>query len=202
MDPLSGHWNGVTHNQGHRRYTCGHCGGQTGTKEGIHLSPTVPLRELPYVYICGGCNRPSFFEEGIQIPPPPFGRIVEHLPGDVERLWRETLGAARAGAYTAAVLVARTLIMHVAVTKGAAPGLQFVVYVNHLADNHHVPEGARPWLDHIRELGNAATHRLDAVSPERCREAIAFTEALLQMVYEFPGRLAATTGGVPPPATG
>lgn len=187
MEPLKGAWSGLVALE-RCAFTCGYCGRESGSKEGwvIALSAQHPP---PRIYVCGTCNWPLVFVKNFQYPPPPIGRPVDHLPQMVEQLWQEARDAARAGAYSAAGMVARSLIMHVAVEKTAPADKSFAFYVKWLADNHHVPVGAHAWVDRIRQLGNEATHEITVLSRQQAEEALTFTEALLRMTYELPGRL-------------
>jgi hypothetical protein len=49
--------------------------------------------------------------------------------------------------------------MHIAVSKGAKPGGQFIKYVEYLAAQNYVLPDAKPWVDHIRQKGNEAKPR-------------------------------------------
>lgn len=71
-----------------------------------------------------------------------------------------------ANAPTLAVLGFRKLLMHVAVGKGAPTSQTFQQYVTFLDVNHHVPVGAKDWIDHIRTRGNEANHEIKMMSKE------------------------------------
>ncbi len=47
----------------------------------------------------------------------------------------------------------------------------------------------KPWVERIRENGNEAAHELTAVTPERARMTLEFTQQLLQLVYETDHRM-------------
>lgn len=87
--------------------------------------------------------------------------------------------------------------MNIAVAKGAKEGETFVFYVDYLATQNYVPPDARPWVDHIRTMGNTATHKINLTSKEEAEELIQFTEMLLKVIYEFP---AAVLRRLPPKA--
>ncbi len=78
--------------------------------------------------------------------------------------------------------------MNVAVTQGAKPGLNFVVYVEELRKMEFIPPNGRAWVDHIRQKGNEATHEVVSMTKENAEELIDFAEMLLRFVYEFPNR--------------
>ena len=76
--------------------------------------------------------------------------------------------------------------MHIAVSKGAGEGLNFIDYVEFVASKGYVPPDARNWVDHIRTKGNEANHEIVIMSEEEAKDMISFVEMLLKLVYEFP----------------
>jgi hypothetical protein len=90
------------------------------------------------------------------------------------------------GANTAVVLLARKLLMNIAVQHGAQPGKAFVDYIDYLSDNGFVPPNGRAWVDQIRKKGNEATHEIPQITEQDARQILTFTEMLLKFVYEFP----------------
>ena len=172
-------------------YDCGYCGVRVGSSEGWAAS-----RLLAHVYICPNCSYPTFIgPNGQRAPGPLAGRTVDHVPDDVGHLYDEARECVAVSAYTAAVLLCRKLLMHVAVEKSAPENAKFVVYVNWLADNHWVPPNARAWVDHIRDKGNEANHEITLVAQQDAVDLLTFVEALLRYVYELPGSLPSTTTG-------
>jgi hypothetical protein len=79
--------------------------------------------------------------------------------------------------------------MHVAVDLGADKNLSFKGAVDFLETEGHITPSAKRWVDYIRRIGNRASHEIEPVSREDGRLILQFTEALLKMVYELPGRL-------------
>ena len=79
--------------------------------------------------------------------------------------------------------------MNIAVAQGAAEGLKFIEYVDHLSSAGYIPPNGRGWVDHIRKKGNEATHEIALMQQKDAEELIAFTEMLLKFVYEFPARV-------------
>jgi hypothetical protein len=147
---------------------------------------------------CPMCKQPTFFNlvggQEAQVPGSLPGATVEHLPEAVDRLYAEARSAMAAGAPTVAVLGFRKLLMHVAVEKGAEPGLSFQKYVTYLDvtyldENPHLPVGAKEWVDHIRKRSNEANHEIVMMKPDDAQELLVFSDMLLRLVYEFPKRL-------------
>ena len=72
-----------------------------------------------FIYICPNCNKATFHcEEGMTPAPLPDAAVLG-LPADVRRMYQEARQAAGARAFTASAMVCRTILMHVAVDKGA-----------------------------------------------------------------------------------
>ena len=164
-----------------RSFTCGHCGIRTGNDRGF--------RETEYrwkIYLCPSCERPTFFEEGKQIPGPPFGNEVEHLSPDIASIFKEARAAHTAGAHTASVMTCRKILMNVAVSLGAEEGKPFAAYVEWLLAEHHLPPNAKGWLDYIRLRANEANHEIRLNSQEDSERLITLVEMLLKIVYELP----------------
>ena len=132
------------------------------------------------------CEKPTYFAGDKQVPPPQYGAIVNHLPPAVESAYAETRNCFLVAAYTAAALMARKLLMNVANHCGAPPGQSFVSYVKYLSDNHYVPPRTSAWVDHIREMGNDATHEIPSITKDQATDLLMFVEMLLKLVFEFP----------------
>ncbi len=171
------------------QFTCGHCGNMVGSNHGWHTAEHPPSTLA--VYVCPVCSKPNVFIVGNQYPGVAPGNDVANVPKDVGQLYAEARAAAAANAHTAAVLACRKLLMNIAVSQGAAAGLSFVAYIEHLATAGYIPPNGRVWVDHIRKKGNEATHEIQLMSKSDANELIAFSEMLLKFVFEFPARVPA-----------
>lgn len=187
MRPLDGSWVGQS-DIGYRSYTCGYCDERTGVRIGFRHE-----QKLGHIYLCGGCNRPTFFYDSFQAPAPILGNPVLHLPPDIDTLYNEARKCTQVSSFTASVLAFRKILMHVAVDKGAQQGQNFLQYVEHLANNGYVPPDGRGWVDHIRQRGNEANHEIVIMSQEQTLQLLSFVEMLLKFVYEFPARITPTS---------
>jgi hypothetical protein len=168
-----------------KQYTCGYCDALVASNLGLIFNSNI----LPCnVYICPGCLRPTFFEGGFQRPGVSFGGKVEHITLDVDGLYNEARKCTSAGAYTAAVLACRKLLMHTAVDKGADPGKSFMEYVEHLSSKGYITPDAKGWVDAIRKKGNEANHEIKMMEQNDARDLLTLVEMLLKIIYEFPGR--------------
>lgn len=175
-----------------REWQCGNCGKHVSERRGFHTSQGNQAPH-PQLFPCPNCGFPTLFYNG-QHPGIRPGRDVDHLPPDVERVYRQARDCCAIGAFDGAALLARSLLMHVAVDRGAKPGLTFVEYVDFLEQGHFTPPDSQPWVDHIRTQGNRAAHKIDAASAKDATELIDFLELILLYLFEFQGRMAAKHG--------
>jgi hypothetical protein len=184
MDRLN--WQNIT-NAGRHSYDCHFCGYKVASEKGwIAQKPGSNL--LAYIFVCPSCERPTFFDlGGKQIPAPRIGNAVKGITDKgVEALYNEARDCTMVGANTAAVLLARKLLMNVAVQHGAQPGKTFVEYIDYLAANGFVPPNGLVWVDQIRKKGNEATHEIPQITEQDARQILTFVEFLLKFVYELP----------------
>ena len=116
------------------------------------------------------------------------------VPKNVNDLYEEARRCAgAASAPTAAVLLCRKILMHIAVEKGAKAGDTFISYIDHLQAKGYIPPDGREWVDYIRRRSNDANHDVIEFTPEDAAALIELTQMLLRIICEFPRR-------VPPPS--
>lgn len=133
---------------------------------------------------CPACLRGSVRNSDWTLHPAPRPLdAVVGVPGDIARAWEEARSAFGAGAHSAAELVCRKILMHVAVEKGAPAGLSFAAYVTYLVDQGHVTAVMRPWVDQIRIRGNEATHELVLHDARETLSVLTFTHQMLTLIY-------------------
>ena len=185
MEQLQGEWHGLKENMP-RYYKCGFCGCTTASKMAFSTNVNATLVAI---YICSGCNRPTFLEYEQQTPAPILGNSVEHLPDEIEQLYSQARRCTQVEAYTACIMVCRKILMHVAVQKGAKTKLSFFEYVEYLSSNGYVPPDGKGWVNHIRDKGNEANHEIVIMSSTDALELLSFIEMLLKFVYEFPASI-------------
>ena len=184
-------WESVQNHQA-RQFKCGYggCGREISSEKGWYHINENGNQPDGMIYICPNCKRPTFFDlrEGIQIPGVAIGSDIKNLPTEIQNIWTEIRNATSQGAYTAAVLAGRKLLMHVAVGQGAAQNLNFTDYVDYFVTNHYAPPNSQPWIDRIRQQGNEANHQVVIKNKDDATEIITFLEMLLRFIYEFPAR--------------
>ena len=172
-------WNNLA-NITSKEYRCGYCGNVVASSQGYFINAQINI------HICPHCTNPTYFSGGAQTPGVAPGNEIEHLPKDVEALYREARNCVAISSYTSGVLTCRKLLMNIAVSQGAKEGQNFFSYVDYLADNGFVPPNGRAWVDHIRKKGNEANHEIILMGQEDAEELISFAEMLLKFIYEFP----------------
>lgn len=171
-------------------YACGHCGKSLVSEKGWEGKNNPDDSRRAYIYICHYCTKPTFFDIGeSQTPGKKFGNDVNHITDkNVEDLYEEARKCTSSNAFTAAVLCCRKLLMHIAVSKGAQQGEQFIFYVEYLSTQNYIPPGSKDWVDTIRSKGNEANHEIKLMTKEDAEDLLSFMEILLKIIYEFPAR--------------
>jgi hypothetical protein len=166
------------------KYTCGHCGNQVS---GVVLayvgrSQGDAIRWLQ----CSVCHDASVLtDSGAIYPGIPFGPLLEGLPTEVEAAYNEARRAFSVAAYTAAEMLCRKILMHIAVDKGAKEGLTFAAYIDYLETAGYVTPPMRDWVKLIKDHGNEVNHKLTSPEQSRAEGTLFFTAQLLRSVYEM-----------------
>lgn len=193
MERLPGIWRESTNVASHS-YTCFFCQREIASEKGVNFSePNVRSASGDIkIRICHYCNQPTYFCEGEQYPSPPFGKRVEHLPKDIEKIYEEGRNCMAVNAFTAAVMACRKILMHVSVEKGAKKGESFKKYVEYLSGKY-ISDESKSWVDLIRDKGNEANHEITMMSKEDAKQMINFTAMLLTIIYEYPGKIGVKT---------
>jgi len=123
------------------------------------------------------------------------------VTGQELQAWQEVRDCLGVGAHTAAVMLCRKLLLHVAAAHGLpakgdndrAPG--FYQAVQHLETEGIITRHMRPWVDRIKEVGNDASHELPHIERDDAMDVATFTEQLLRLAYELPARMARAEAG-------
>jgi Domain of unknown function (DUF4145) len=194
--------------------TCGNCGNRVGA-EVVHLighteaalqSSQFRISQVmnaPMWLLCPSCGEPSVRTSNakgrgpIVYPGALPSQDVPHMPADVAAAWQEARLAHGVGAYTAAEIMCRKILMHIAVdVAGSPPGKTFVEYVNHLESQGYILVGLKPVVDQVRARGNKANHELPASTEQESLTTLKITEHLLAGIYDLPNLGAATVAPV------
>jgi len=170
--------------QGWQAYRCGYCGRDTAGAVVAYWHPAGGFHV--FWLACTACGNPSVLDpEGIIRPGSKAGPALEGLPAEIAAAYEEARTCLGASANIACELVCRKILMHVAVEKGAKEGEPFASYITHLEQAGYVTPPMKPWVEQIRKIGNAATHKLETPDRTRAESALMFTAELLRLVYEM-----------------
>lgn len=167
---------------GAHTYVCGYCGTNTGTSHGYYMNGSAHK-----IFVCTNCGLPTLFYGNAQVPGANISIQFKNLPDGVDTIYKEITSSIQNTNDTGAVLLARKLLMHIAVEQGAEEGKTFTEYVQYLADKGFVPPNADKLLDFIRRVGNEKNHEIKIASPEESKKVLKFLEAILQFAYELAG---------------
>lgn len=173
-------------------FICGFCSHKVASDRGFKIGFSKDGSGLQNggIYVCPNCNGPTFAApNGNKYPSPAFGEPVPNVPADLSALYEEARRSTSANCHTGAVLLCRKLLMNIAVAHGAAEGLKFIEYVEHLSTVGYVPPNGKPWVDKIRTKGNEATHEVALMTEAESKDLLRFTEMLLRFIYEFPAMI-------------
>lgn len=176
-------------------YTCPHCNAKAHPLMTFSAGVTETLvnRSMQNhglaaaIVICPSCTRPTYFNnpESVQIPANRLGSNLVKLPPDVLAAYNQARDCSSVGAHTATVMIARKILMHLAVEEGAAVDLKFFQYVDYLSANGHVPPKGKDWVTKIKDKGNEANHELPAMTASDASEIMHLVEMLLRFNYEM-----------------
>ena len=116
-------------------------------------------------------------------------------PGGVEGVelaaWTEVRECLGVGANTAAVMMCRKILLHIAVAQGLpakndkdwAPS--FAEVNNYLEMEGIITTRMRPWVDLIKDVGNDGAHEINPITQDDARNVARYTEQLLRLTYEL-----------------
>ncbi|WP_144462602.1 DUF4145 domain-containing protein [Bacillus pumilus] len=189
MERLPGFWvaNGKIMSTG---FQCGYCQKSVAAIDGIYCQSRDSYKKFATIAFCPHCNFPTVLSDFLdqrQIPMPKKGAKIEGVKENIEKLYEEVRSCYSIGSFNAAVLLARKLLMIIAVDKGADEGKKFQFYVDYLSSQFIAPNN-RSWVDKIRLTGNIATHEIPDINKEDAEKILLFVEMLLRLVYEFPSK--------------
>jgi len=176
------HWENLKNIEA-KEFICGFCGNKVASAHGFFYNDS---RLILRIYICPNCGLPSFFYIDEQHPGPLLGRQIENLPEDIKKIYIEIRESIKNKCFTAALLLGRKLIMHIAVDIAKAKeGESFKKYIEHLKNSGYIPPNGEKILNCIRGLGNEKNHEIRIGKLEEAEKILKFIEILLIFIYEF-----------------
>jgi hypothetical protein len=184
---MNARWRNTESRFGSQDYQCAYCGRHVAASEGYWCVGQNDSLDHT-ICICPKCNSPTYFERHQnQIPRPPFGETVSHIDEPkVEAVYQQARRCTSYGAFTAAVMLCRKLLMNIAVQKGAPENQSFQDYVTYLDERGYVPPNGKKWVDAIRQKGNEANHEIHLMTEKDASNIVRFSEMLLRFIYEMP----------------
>lgn len=184
------YWNNLA-DVGAISFICGFCGDKVASAKGYyHNNVSAAIR------VCTSCGAPTFFYGQEQYPGPILGRNIARLPENISEVYREIRESIKNDCYTAASLLGRKLIMHLAVDVAKAKeGDTFVNYISHLKKAGYIPPNGESWLEYVKKLGNDKNHQIQIGTKEEAEKLLKFIEVLLIFIYEFAGETEEASSG-------
>lgn len=176
-----------------KSYICGFCNDKVSSDQGYgidNFSGEADASQGKGIYICPSCKAPTYFSiDGNQIPGILIGNSILDAPKELESLYTEARNSYSVGAYTGTVLLARKMLMNLAVSLGDKEGKAFYDHISFLSDNHYIPKSSESWVDYIRKQGNEATHKVKLKTAEEAETLLKFIEMLLKIHFEYPAHI-------------
>lgn len=148
------------------------------------ITPTQWLR-------CLTCSSAFVNNYGVTSPTAKPLSVPLGVQGIELEAWNEVRECLGVGANTAAVMMCRKLLFHIAVANGLVPAGEngrapnFSQAVDHLFTTGLVSPRARRWVEQIKKVGNEANHEIVSIPKEVALDIATFTEQLLRMTYEM-----------------
>lgn len=168
---------------------CGYCGDRIAPSMGYEICDEV--KTIAKIFQCPQCRHPIIYYVDAEetVPGAMYGRKVKNLPENIEILYDECRTCYANQCYTAAQMVARTILMHTAVAQGAEENKNFAYYVDFLNKQGYIPPNGKEWVDFIRRSGNMANHEITIKGKDETGKIIDFLSMLLMFIYELPNML-------------
>ena len=165
------------------QFVCWNCGNQVASSRGYQAMIGGYIK--PGIYICPHCKAPHIIDVNkCEIPSALPGRPIQRLPKIVNQVYEEARNCISAGAYTAAVMMLRKILMNLAVEEGAREGDSFAHYVDYLCDNGFVHRRQQEQAKKIQRLGNDANHKIESRTKDDAMELLNLVQLILINNYE------------------
>ena len=174
-----------------REWKCGYCGREVAGNVGYKHR-----YDDKCVLICPHCQNATSFigtDDGVeQYPPASYGKTINSLPENIEKIYGEICRCVQYSSFTGAVLLMRKMLVHLAVAKDAKEDISFSSAVKYLDEHGWIPPTGKQWVDKIRTIGNDATHQVVVCTKREAEQLLRYVEHLLISIYEFPAKVQET----------
>ncbi len=172
-----------------KTFCCPYCAIRVSVLSDTRISDATTGAILYHTFRCNKCHMPvAIGRKGEVIPPMqylPF-ESVSHLPESIESLYAECRKCFANECFYSTVLLARTMLMYIAVDQGASENKPFTTYIKFLEDNGYITAYIKPWVDKLRTLGNHYVHDITNATEIEATKAVTFMQYLLKTLYELP----------------
>jgi hypothetical protein len=121
-----------------------------------------------------------------QIPQACEFHADDKWPPDLKKLFEEASKSYAAGAFTAAAMVCRKILMACACHEGESDGKNFIQYVDFITSRVLTFPKAKNAIDSIRGIGNDANHDVQFIARDDARRALSIVTYMLNTVYSLP----------------
>lgn len=171
-----------------KEFACWCCGNIVASNIGYRA--LRGLNSYNGIYICPHCKAPHIVDyDNREFPSTLPGRPITKLPDGVNQVYEEARSCISAGAYTAAVMILRKILMNLAVEEGAKEGDSFARYVDYLCSNGLVHKRQQEQARRIQRLGNDANHKIESRTKEDALELLNLVQLILINNYEQADKL-------------
>jgi hypothetical protein len=185
----------VAHQLGTRpkyaNFLCGACGKSTS---GRVICDVIRANDNALVSWCScSCEKcePTVLVEKdgaviLQLPAAREFHAEPDWPADLARLYEEASATFSAGAFTAASMACRKVLMACACDKGAAEGGGFSGYVDYITNTVLTYAAAQSAIEKIKDIGNEANHKVAFVNRADAERSMRIVTYMLKAIYSFP----------------
>lgn len=149
---------------------------------------------------CVNCRRGFVLNDFVASPAAQPLDTPAVLSGDELTTWTEVRTCLAGGANTAAVMMCRKLLLHIAVANGLPPkdakdrAPSFLAAIDHLEAEGVITTRMRPWVNRVKDVGNEANHELASIDGAAAKDVALFTRQLLHLAYELPAMVGSAEG--------
>lgn len=170
------------------KYACAGCGSITQAR----IVASARRRDATTNLWClCNCGEPTCLvrsDRGVlsQSPSPLVFAAGKDWPEDLAKLYDEAAVTYSAGAYTAASMVCRKVLMACACEEGEADGKSFLEYVDFISGKVLTFPKAKTAIDKIRGIGNDANHEIAFVSRGDATTSLRIVKYMLDTIYSLP----------------